>query len=204
VDHPPGKHVSPPAPTRRSARDLLAIGGAVAVAALLIVQAGFFASSQLDAFAQSRSVRDAARTEMPPSWGNVPLAVFEELEALDPQIPAAARVLLVSDATLPVAYDFPLLPRPLRLLFDVDKLRAGSGQLPPAAGKAIRDGIAELERHGQILGPESLREQLSAADCLVTVFVDVDTLPWPPDAPAPQLLGRVGVTAAYSLRSPSR
>ncbi|HTE05847.1 MAG TPA: hypothetical protein VK824_06605 [Planctomycetota bacterium] len=188
----------PTTPTRRDAR-LPGRLGALVAAAILLAEAGLYAVSQRDALHANLRVRDSVRGAASGDPNFVPLAAFEGLEDVARSVPPDARVLVVTSSPLPTAYDFPLLPRPVHLLFAVDGLLAQAAGFPGPTSQQALDWVASLEQRGQRLAPGTLAEQLAAADVLITVLIEPSALPWPEGAPRPQLLARSGLAAAWRL-----
>jgi hypothetical protein len=173
--------------------------GALLAAALLLGEGWLYADSQRDALLGSLAIRRAADAQSASRDGALPLAIAEDLRALAAAVPEGARVLVVTDTTLPVSYDFDLLPRRMSLLMRVDALVAAAGRSSAPAARQVRAWLEHVEQLGQRLDARSLEARLPSADCLLTVLIEPAELPWPAGAARPQLIARHGVAAAWRL-----
>jgi len=112
-----------------------------------------------------------------PDVAYVPIAAARNLGALEPEIPADARVLLVTPSPFVVAYDFYLAPRPLTVLMRLDPtLIEKAAASHPATARQAERWLSQLEARGQALTVERLRQELPRADYVLTFLGDAGQL----------------------------
>jgi hypothetical protein len=177
-------------------RRLAERAGLIVAGLLLLAQAANFASVEASTFAlQSRLVAEPVPGQrLSPS--QLALAAYRALAELAPQIPRDERVLLVSDSEVPVAWDFQLLPRPLRVLFTVDETTAALvARRDEVVSQRLALWHAEIDRRDQRLTPEALLRRLRESRWLITVSSGGEPPALPPQPP----LRRVAVSGPATL-----
>ena len=133
---------------------------------------------------------------------NAPILAFRALRprgGLMPRIPEDGRTLLVTAVVAPVQFQFYFLPRPFRVLMQLDDaVVAAAERLAPEHAHLIRDRRRALDARGTRLSAQRLAEDLAWAQHLVVFGA-------PPDLLVPRLqqweeVARVESTVLYRAR----
>jgi hypothetical protein len=135
--------------------------------------------------------------------GLPPFAALLDLPPLMAAVPTDARVLLVAGTTVPFAYDFHVLPRPLDVLVRVQERVVARALRLFEDDYVVTRWLDELDARGLRLTPERLAAALDGHDVLVTFLIDEPALGLPPEVAARlQRQDSHGVAVLYRIATP--
>jgi hypothetical protein len=149
-------------------RALAALAGAA-----LLAQAVAVVPALIDEVGKALRSRAAelAPESLPDTWQPDRLAA-RDLPPLLGDVPADARVLLVAGVSSPCFFDAYTLPRPLRVLQDVDEALLARAERERGLAHVVAMWRRHLDRHEMRLTPARLARELPRHDVLLAFLHD--------------------------------
>jgi len=145
----------------------------VLAAAVLLAQAAAVAPALVQAVSAARAAHQAERApeSVPDPWQPARLAA-RDLAPLMRLVPDDARVLLVAGVTSPCSWDAWVLPRPLRVLLDIDEALLLRAEREPSLRGVVSHWRRHVASRRMRLQPDLLAHELSRHDVLVLFQFD--------------------------------
>lgn len=147
---------------------------------------------------------ELAPEAVPDTWQPDRLAA-RDLPPLLRDVPADARVLLVAGVSSPCFFDAHTLPRPLRVLQDVDEALLARAEREPGLRHVVQMWRRHLDRRELALTPARLQRELPRHDVLIAFLHDDEAGMAAAAASAGVTLRRratAGVATLFEVRRP--
>ncbi len=118
----------------------------------------------------ARTETAAAMLDVTSAEGGFQPRAWRSLCGLDGDVPAGARVLIVTPLPLELGAEYQFLPRPMRALHRIDPAVLASPVAREWFGSMVDDYVAWMDERGRLWTPERLRDGIAWADFVVQVM----------------------------------